>query len=81
MGFPNEKRYKRTKEEQEKIITKINEKESWIIEGTYRKSQRLMYDVADKIIFLDTPLYKRKLRIITRFIKQKTGQEKSNEIV
>ena len=27
---------------------------------------------------LDTPLYKRKFRIITRFIKQKMGLEKSN---
>lgn len=77
-GFPNEKRYKRSYEEQERIITKINENESWIIEGTYRESQRLVYDLTDKIIFLDTPLYKRKLRIITRFIKQKTGREKSN---
>lgn len=49
-----------------------------IIEGTYRESQRSAYDLADKIIFLDTHLYKRKFRIITRFIKQKIGVEKSN---
>ena len=77
-GFPNEKRYKRSEEEQKSIIEKIDENESWIIEGTYRKSQQSAYDLADKIIFLDTPLYKRKFRIITRFIKQKIGLEKSN---
>lgn len=79
-GFPNEKRYKRSDEEQKSIIKKIDENESWIIEGTYRESQRSAYDLADKIIFLDIPLYKRKFRIITRFIKQKIGVEKSNYI-
>jgi adenylate kinase family enzyme len=77
-GFPNEKRYKRSDEEQKSIIEKIDENESWIIEGTCRKSQQFAYDLADKIFFLDTPLYKRKFRIITRFIKQKMGLEKSN---
>lgn len=77
-GFSNEKRYKHSDEEQKSIIEKIDKNESWIIEGTYRKSQQLIYDLADKIIFLDTPLYKRKFRITTRFIKQKTGIEKSN---
>ena len=77
-GFPNEKRYKRSDEEQKSIIEKIDENESWIIEGTCRESQRSAYDLADKIIFLDTPLYKRTFRIITRFIKQKIGVEKSN---
>lgn len=79
-GFPNEKRYKRSDEEQKSIIEKIDENESWIIEGTYRESQHSAYDLADKIIFLDTPLYKRKFRIISRFIKQKIGVEKSNYI-
>jgi len=32
--------------------------------------------MADKIIFLDTPLWKRRLRILTRFLKQKIGIEK-----
>lgn len=77
-GFPNEMRYKRSNAEQEKIIRKIDENDSWIIEGTYRESQNSVYDLADTIIFLDTPLYKRILRIITRFIKQKMGREPSN---
>lgn len=77
-GFPNEIRYKRSYEEQKNTIIKIDENESWIIEGTYRESQLFAYDLADTIIFLDTSLYKRKLRIITRFIKQKFLIEKSN---
>ncbi|MBE6082150.1 hypothetical protein EQM13_06855 [Acidilutibacter cellobiosedens] len=77
-GFPNEKRYKRSNEEQKEIIDKINENGAWIVEGTYRESQKVLYDLADKIIFLDTPLYIRRYRIISRFIKQKVGYEKSN---
>lgn len=77
-GFPNEKRYKRSNEEQKKIVDKINENNSWIVEGTYREGQKALYDLADKIIFLDTPLYIRKYRIVSRFIKQKIGYEKSN---
>lgn len=77
-GFPNEKRYKRSIQEQKEIIDKIDENNSWIIEGTCRESQKILYDLADKIIFLDTPLYIRIYRIIFRFIKQKIGYEKSN---
>lgn len=77
-GFPNEKRYKRSSEEQREIIDVINGKGAWIVEGTYRESQKILYEFADKIIFLDTPLYIRKYRIIFRFIKQKLGYEKSN---
>lgn len=74
-GFPGEKRYKRTDEEQMDIIKRIDEHQSWIVEGTYRRSQHLLYDLADKIIFLDTPLRKRCFCIVVRFIKQKLGVE------
>jgi len=77
-GFPKEKRYKRSNEEQEEIIEKINKKGNWIVEGTYRESQKVLYKYADKIIFLDTPLYIRKFRIVYRFIKQQLGIEKCN---
>lgn len=76
-GFPGEKRYKRTNDEQTEIIEKINNNENWIVEGTYRESQKVLYEYADKIIFLDTPLHIRKFRIILRFIKQQLGIEKS----
>jgi adenylate kinase family enzyme len=32
--------------------------------------------MADTIIFLDTPLWKRKIRIFTRYLKQQLGIEK-----
>lgn len=70
--------YKRSDLEQLNIILDIDKNGDWIIEGTYRESQKCLFDMADKIIFLDTPLYIRKIRIITRFIKQKLGIEKCN---
>jgi len=69
---------KRTPEEQKEIIKQINNKLNWIIEGTLRKNLEFLLDIADKIIYLDIPLQTRKLRILTRFIKQKLGIEKCN---
>ncbi len=72
------KRYKRTPKQQLEIINNIDNKGNWIIEGTYRESCRCLFDIADKIIFLDTPLWKRKYRILLRYVKQKLGIEKCN---
>ena len=69
---------KRTPQEQEKIIEEINKQPKWIIEGTLRKNLEILLDMADKIIYLDIPLHTRKIRIFTRFIKQKLGIEKCN---
>ncbi|MDF2543876.1 MAG: hypothetical protein K0S47_3594 [Herbinix sp.] len=69
-------RYKRTLQEQQKVIQDIDSLGNWIVEGTYRESQKCLFDMADKIIFLDTPLSTRKRRIIIRFIKQKLHLEK-----
>lgn len=77
-GFPGEERYKRSDAEQRNIIFDIDRKDEWIIEGTYRESQKCLLDMAETIIFLDTPLQTRKCRIIMRFIKQKLGVEKCN---
>ncbi|WMJ22467.1 hypothetical protein RBG61_10780 [Paludicola sp. MB14-C6] len=63
-------RYKRCPNEQVEVINTINTSDNWIIEGTYRESCHLILDIADTIIFLDTPLWKRKIRILTRHIKQ-----------
>jgi hypothetical protein len=54
----------------------IDQQGKWIFEGTDRGSYQYLYDMADRIIFLDPPLRKRKLRIILRFMKQKLGIEK-----
>lgn len=69
---------KRTNDEQQEIIKKINESNNWIIEGTLRKNLYNLLEEADKIIYIDIPLNIRKRRIIKRFIKQKLGLEKTN---
>ncbi|MGF7050797.1 adenylate kinase family enzyme [Paenibacillus sp. DS2015] len=70
-------RYKRTPAEQVAVIKDIDSRGFWIFEGTDRESYRCIFDMADSIIFLDTPLWKRKIRIFIRFLKQKLGIEKS----
>ena len=69
---------KRTPEEQKEIILEIDKQENWIIEGTLRKNLNYLLDIADKIIYLDIPIRTRKIRIFTRFVKQKLGIEKCN---
>jgi len=69
-------RYKRTADEQVEVIMIIDKDEHWIFEGTDRESYRCLYEMADTIIFLDTPLWKRRVRIFTRYLKQKIGIEK-----
>lgn len=71
-----EGRSKRTPDEQWQVIMDIDQHGKWIFEGTDRKSYQYLYDMADRIIFLDPPLWKRKVRIVLRFIKQKLGIEK-----
>ncbi|MFU1794628.1 hypothetical protein ACM1RC_12255 [Paenibacillus azoreducens] len=75
-----EGRYKRTPEEQVAVIREIDSKGQWIFEGTDRGSYRCLFDMADTVIFLDPPLWKRRIRIFNRFIKQNLGIEKCNYI-
>ena len=70
--------YKRTPEQQAEVIKEIDNAGNWILEGTYRKSYHQLFDMADSIIFLDIPLWKRKIRIFLRFIKQQLKIEKCN---
>lgn len=69
---------KRTIDEQSDIIKKINKNEDWIIEGVLRKNLEYLLKLADKIIYLNIPKYKRNIRILTRFIKQNLKIEKAN---
>ncbi len=69
---------KRTAEEQQRIIDKINENEDWIIEGVLRKNVYNLLEISDKIIYMDIPVKTRKRRILLRYIKQKLGIEKCN---
>ncbi|WP_454190956.1 hypothetical protein [Paenibacillus sp. Marseille-Q7038] len=64
-------RVKRTPDEQLEVIMDIDRRGPWILEGIDRESYRSVFDMADTIIFLDPPLWKRKIRIFTRFLKQK----------
>ena len=68
-------RIKRTPEEQVQIIHEMDTKGSWIAEGVYRPSYHLLLDLADIIIWLDPPLWKRKFRIFNRHMKQVVGVE------
>jgi len=72
----SEGRKKRTDEEQVEVIVDIDRAGRWIFEGTDRASYRCLFDMADTIIFLDPPLWIRRIRILTRYIKQKVGIEK-----
>ncbi|WP_375103140.1 hypothetical protein ACDZ28_25905 [Paenibacillus sp. RS8] len=72
----SEGRRKRSPEEQVAVIMEIDQDGAWIFEGTDRESYQCLYEMADTIIFLDTPLWKRKIRIFVRFLKQKMGIEK-----
>ncbi|MGO4348420.1 hypothetical protein AB4Z45_23285 [Paenibacillus sp. MCAF9] len=69
-------RYKRSAEEQIEVIKEIDIHGTWIFEGTDRESYQCLYEIADTIIFLDTPLWTRKIRILKRFLKQNLGIEK-----
>jgi len=68
-------RYKRSAEEQFEVISDIDRKGAWIFEGVDRRSYRFLFEWADTVIFLDTPIWKRKIRILTRFLKQNLGME------
>jgi len=72
------KRYKRTAAQQVKVIIEIDQKGDWIFEGVDRPSYQCIFEMADTIIFLDTPLWKRRIRIFNRFVKQQLGIEKCN---
>jgi len=71
-------RYKRTAADQVEVIMGIDTDGCWIFEGIDRKSYQCLYEIADTIIFLDTPLWKRRVRIFTRFLKQNFGIEHCN---
>ncbi|RJX37985.1 hypothetical protein D3P09_18065 [Paenibacillus pinisoli] len=70
-----EGRVKRTAAEQLEVIEEIDSSEAWIFEGVDRDSYQCLFEMADTIIFVDPPLWKRRVRIVKRFVKQKLGIE------
>jgi len=70
---------KRTDNERDANLEKIICSDRWIIEGVHYHNWVLKsIQNAELIIFLDPPYRIRIFRIITRFILQKMGVEKSN---
>lgn len=68
-------RVKRSPDEQLKVIQEMDAAGSWIAEGVYRPSYYILLDMADVVIWLDPPLWKRKVRILSRHLKQVMGME------
>lgn len=58
-----------SKEEQLKIVTKIIDNDSWIIEGNYHDTLDLRFLKCDTIVFLDVPLFKCLSRVLKRSFK------------
>lgn len=60
------------------LIHMINKNNDWIIEGVLRSDLDILLELADKIIYLEISSYIQRMRILTRFIKQKLKMEKAN---
>lgn len=71
---------KRSPQEREIEFNKIINCEKWIIEGVFRECFKNGFEKADTIILLDTPSFKRKYRIIKRWIYQNLKIEESNYV-
>jgi adenylate kinase family enzyme len=65
-------------EERDAILHHIITADEWIIEGVHYKWVLDGFDKADLIIYLDTAIWKRNIRIFKRFAVQKLGLEKGN---
>lgn len=57
-----------------KKATELAQKDSWIIDGNYKRSLRPRLERADTVIFLDYPLYIRLYRIFKRHFYYKNKQ-------
>ncbi|RCW39623.1 EutP/PduV family microcompartment system protein [Paenibacillus prosopidis] len=62
----------------DKLLEDIITKDQWIVEGIYYKWVSRSFEEDDIIIFLTPKPLNRAIKIITRFIKQRTGIEKAN---
>ncbi len=69
---------KRSPGEKELEFHKITDSDKWIIEGVFRKCFNDGFNQADIIILLDTPPFKRKYRILKRWLFQKMKLENAS---
>ncbi|MFD7525031.1 P-loop NTPase family protein [Paenibacillus chitinolyticus] len=70
---------RRTDEERDVCLAEIVGVDDWITEGAHQVGWiGPCLERAERIVFLDTPYSTRLKRIISRFIRQKTGRERAN---
>ena len=69
---------KRSDKERDELFRGIINSDNWIVEGSPRKLLRESFEKCDYIILLDIPLYKRLVRTIRRWFRQKSGKEEYN---
>ncbi|MCQ6562997.1 DNA topology modulation protein FlaR [Paenibacillus mendelii] len=69
---------KNSPEIRDQLLEEILMGEQWIVEGVYYKWVARSFEEADVIIYLDHKRFQRAIRIISRFVKQRTGLERSN---
>lgn len=67
----------RDKQERDKIILDIIDKEEWIIDGTYKMTLEKRIEKCDVVIFLNYPLARKLKGIFFRYLKNK-GKEKED---
>ncbi len=65
----------RDKDERDKIILEIINKDKWIIDGTYKSTLKQRLEKADYVIYLDYSTFAQIRGILGRFVK-KHGKEK-----
>ncbi len=65
-------------ETRDALLDGIIQQEAWIVEGVYYKWVMPSFELADIIIFISPPVWKRDCNVILRFIKQRTGLERAN---
>ncbi|MCU6713190.1 DNA topology modulation protein FlaR [Paenibacillus sp. J5C_2022] len=68
---------KNSSETRDRLLHNIIEQDKWVVEGVYYKWLTPSFHRAELIIYLDTKLCIRAVRIILRYIKQRLGLERS----
>jgi adenylate kinase family enzyme len=70
---------KRDPDERDRRLAQIAAREAWVLEGIYYAWTRTALERADRIVFLDAPLWHRQWRILRRFVLRKLGLEPSHK--
>ncbi|MHA7584759.1 AAA family ATPase [Paenibacillus vandeheii] len=65
-------------ETRDTLLQKAVHSNQWIIEGVHYKWVARSFEQADLIVYLNTPVWKRNVRILKRFTVQKIGMEQGN---